>query len=350
MKKRLTHPAITIDLIIYEGFKLLDAVGPMSVFSYANIHLAELGRPTGYDVRIVANKVAPIASDSVASLTPTKSLSPLSVPHTAFVVGTRSIDDAVAQNPEIVEWFGSVAGRLQRTAGLCSGVFFLAAAGLLDGHRATTHWSVRDELKDRYPNVSIDEECIFLNDDWLWTSAGVTSGIDLALAMVEQDHGRELAHLVARDLVVYLKRSGTQSQLSVHLRVQQTTRIEIRQLQEWLLENITRKLSVAEMAGYISMSERNFLRVFHEEMGMPPGRYLEKTRIDLASQLLRETSLPAKAIASHVGFGSYELMRRSFQKVLGISPSTYRSVENETKRKKAVCDSAQVPPADHREA
>lgn len=203
---------------------------------------------------------------------------------------------------------------------LCSGAFFLAAVGLLSGKRATTHWAVADALKEKYPAVRVDADCIFIREGSIWTSAGVTAGIDLALALVEEDFGLDVALDVARDLVVYLKRPGGQSQFSAHLVSQATYHRGIREVQGWILANVQNDLSPAQMAQRLSMSVRSFNRCFKRETGTTPSMFLTRARIEAARRMLEEGKLPAKTIAPANGFRTYEAMRKAFRQALGVTP------------------------------
>ncbi|SAL65118.1 AraC family transcriptional regulator [Caballeronia peredens] len=315
---------LTVDIVIYDGFKALEAIGSLSVFTYANIHLTRRGLAGRYDVRLASTRRGEIMSDTGVPLTAAKRIDTLALPHTAIIVGAWQIEEAVGAAPEIVQWVEAAAPRMQRTAALCSGAFFLAAAGLLDGRRATTHWAVADALKQRYPAVRVDADCIFIREGNLWTSAGVTAGIDLALALVEEDFGLEIALDVSRDLVVYLKRPGGQSQFSSHLVSQATQNPGIRDVQDWILGNLQRELPAAEMAERLSMSVRNFNRSFKRETGTTPSTFLTRARVEAARRMLEEGNLPAKTIAADSGFKTYEAMRKAFQHALGITPLTYR--------------------------
>lgn len=319
-----TRMPLTVDIVIYDGFKALEAIGSLSVFTYANIHLERRGLPGRYDVKLASIRRGEVASDTGVSLTAEKRIDTLALPHTAIIVGAWQIEEAVGHAPEIVQWVEVAANRMERTAALCSGAFFLAAAGLLDGKRATTHWAVADALKARYPAIRVDADCIFIREGHLWTSAGVTAGIDLALALVEEDFGLDVALDVARDLVVYLKRPGGQSQFSSHLVSQATHNPGIRDVQDWVLANLQRELSPAEMAERLSMSVRSFNRSFKRETGTTPSTFVTRARIEAARRLLEEGDLPAKTIAANSGFKTYEAMRKAFQQALGITPLTYR--------------------------
>lgn len=203
--------AITVDIIVYPGFKAMEAVGPMSVFEYANLHPAWRKRATGYDVCIASSRLGPVMSDTLMSLDATKVINTLALPDNAIIVGARHIQVALADGGAIVDWVAQVSPGIKRLAALCSGAFFLAAAGVLDGRRTTTQWSVADRLQADFPAVEVNAEAIFVRAGNLWTSAGVTAGMDLALALVEEDYGRDPALEVATEMVVYLKRPGGQS-------------------------------------------------------------------------------------------------------------------------------------------
>jgi len=315
---------LTVDIVIYDGFKALEAIGSLSVFTYANVHLERRGLPGRYDVKLASTRRGEIVSDTGMSLTSAKALSTLSVPHTAIIVGAWRIEEAVCNVPEIVQWVQTAARRMSRTVALCSGAFFLAAAGLLSGKRATTHWAVADALKEKYPAVRVDADCIFIREGSIWTSAGVTAGIDLALALVEEDFGLDVALDVARDLVVYLKRPGGQSQFSAHLVSQATYHPGIREVQGWILANVQNDLSPAQMAQRLSMSVRSFNRCFKRETGTTPSMFLTRARIEAARRMLEEGKLPAKTIAAASGFRTYEAMRKAFQQALGVTPLAYR--------------------------
>ncbi|SDV46771.1 GlxA family transcriptional regulator [Chitinasiproducens palmae] len=316
--------SITVDLIVYPGFKALEAIGPMSVFDYANQHLQRRGVARRYDVRIAAAATGAVASDMQMTLQADKRLDALNLPDTAIIVGARDIEKALDASAEVVEWLGKTGARVPRLAALCTGTFFLAAAGLLDGKRATTHWALAPLLQSRHPHVLVDAERIFIQQGRLWTSAGVTAGIDLALALVEQDFGKEVALEVAGELVVYLKRPGGQSQFSMHLSSQRTGHDGIAAVQDWVLRHLATSLSVADMAARSAMSARNFARVFRRETGMSPMDFVERARVEAARRALEDGLEPLKAIADSVGFRAYGPMRLAFQKRLGMTPSEYR--------------------------
>ncbi len=315
---------LTVDIVIYNGFKALEAIGALSVFTYANTHLERCGLSGRYDVKLASARRGEIPSDTGVQLVSAKSLNTLSLPHTAIIVGAWDIEKAVSRAPEIVQWVEASAGRMARTAALCTGAFFLGAAGLLDGRRATTHWAVADALQERYPAVHVDADCIFIRDGHIWTSAGVTAGIDLALALVEEDFGLDIALAIARDLVVYLKRPGGQSQFSAQLVSQATYHPGIRDVQAWILANLNKEISPSEMAERLSMSVRSFNRSFKRETTMTPSTFLTRARVEAARRMLEEENTPAKSVAAKSGFKTYEAMRKAFHKELGVTPDAYR--------------------------
>ena len=323
MQKNSERHARRVDMVIYPGFKAIEAIGAMSVFEYANLHLVQEGRPVGYAVHIVSDTAGPVASDT-HMLLQAQALRPDDLPHTAIIVGARQIEVALAAHPAIAGWAAAVAPRIERLVALCSGSFFLAAAGVLDGLPATTHWSVAALLREKFPKVQVQADAIYLRSGRLWTSAGVTAGIDLALALVEEDFGRGLALQVARDLVVYLKRPGGQSQFSVHLTSQNTSHPGIRAIQDWVLSNLSLPLDVALLADRAAMSERNFRRVFAKEVGSSPLQFIESARLEAGRRLLEEGDLPLKSIAGRVGFASEQPLRKLFLKRLGVGPQAYR--------------------------
>lgn len=324
----MTHAApltaITVDIVVYPGFKAMEAIGPMSVFEYANLHRQRRGQPPGYDVCVASFKTGAVRSDTLMSLDASKVINTLALPHTVIVVGARHIQDALVESAAIIDWIAAAAPRITRLTSLCSGAFFLAAAGVLDGKRATTHWGVADRLQADFPAVDVDADAIFIRSENVWTSAGVTAGMDLALALVEQDYGRELALEVATEMVVYLKRPGGQSQFSAHLLSERTTKPNIRTLQGWILDNLHEKLSVAQLAAKAMMSERHFARVFQQEAGLSTQAFIETSRLERATVLLAEVAMPLKTVAARAGFSDEAHMRRVFLKKMGIAPKVYR--------------------------
>jgi transcriptional regulator GlxA family with amidase domain len=250
---------------------------------------------------------------------------PADPPDTLVVAGGQGARAAVADR-ELIAWLREAAPRVRRLASVCTGAFLLAEAGLLDGRRATTHWRACAALARDYPRVRVDPDPIFVRDGNVYTSAGVTSGMDLALALVEEDHGREVALGVARGLVLFLKRPGGQSQFSAQLSAQLASRQPIQELQAWIVENVHRDLSVDALAARAGMSPRNFARVFTREVGATPARFVEIARVEAARRRLEEEGgRGVEAVASECGFGSAETLRRAFLRRLRVSPADYRA-------------------------
>lgn len=318
------HKHHTVDIIVYSGFKALEAIGPLKVFDYTNNCLQQRNLAGGYEVAIASTRTGMILSDTLMSLHATKAISTLALPDLALIVGAHDIEKALQDSPEIVEWVVNAAPRMHRLAALCTGSFFLAEGGALNGRRATTHWSFAERLRKKYPEVKVDADAIFIREGNIWTSAGVTAGMDLALAIVEEDFGRDIALEVARDLVIYLKRPGGQSQFSVHLSSQMTTHPTIRELQNWIMAHLDDELNTPKLAARVAMSERNFTRVFHRETAESPADFIERARFEVARRLLEQNKSPLKLIALKTGFRTEEKMRRVFQKKIGVTPKVYR--------------------------
>jgi transcriptional regulator GlxA family with amidase domain len=319
-------PSREIVILVYPGVQSLDLTGPLEVFSGAQL-LLDLDQDDvrrGYRISVVSRDGAPLATSSGLSITPGFSLreAPTDI-DTLIVAGGYGCLEA-AEDTVLIDWLKQAAARARRSASVCSGAFLLAQAGLLDGRRATTHWASAEELAIRYPAVEVDPEPIFLRDGDVWTSAGVTAGMDLALAMVEEDLDRELALTIARHLVLFLRRPGNQSQFSATLATQQPHREPLREAQRYALENPAADLSVEAMAERAHLSPRHFARSFRAEVGVTPARYVEHVRLEAARRRLEDTPDPVAAIAASCGFGTPETMRRVFLRALGVGPAEYR--------------------------
>jgi transcriptional regulator GlxA family with amidase domain len=234
--------------------------------------------------------------------------------------GARTaVDDAA-----LLDWVARASRKAKRTTSVCTGAYLLAAAGLLDNRRATTHWAYCDGLA-AYDKVDVDPDPVFIHDGDVWTSAGVTAGMDLALALVEEDLGPDVALAVARLLVVFLKRPGGQSQFSGALAAQQATRPALRELQGWISGHLDEDLSVPALARRASMSERSFTRAFRREVGQTPAAYVEALRVEHARTLLEDGAGSLDAVARSAGFASAEVLRRAFHRRVGVSPADYRA-------------------------
>ncbi|MEM1205243.1 MAG: GlxA family transcriptional regulator [Acidobacteriota bacterium] len=313
-----------IIFLAFSRVALLDLVGPWEVFSFANKLAAAESPP--YDLELVsAEGSATIQSFGGISL----------ASHCSAESCRGAIDTLVVPAADLKTWpAGSpdgsskilrrLAARSRRVVSICAGAFLLADAGLLDGKKATTHWRGAEELSARFPKVDVQADSIYVRDGNVYTSAGVTAGIDLALALVEEDLGRALALDCARHLVVFMRRPGGQAQFSATLASQQAERNSIHELITWAADNPSSDLSVEAMAGRVHMSVRNFSRVFRNEVGETPAAYVEKVRIEAARRRLEETDQSLDVVAASCGFGSADSMRRSFHRVVNVTPSDYR--------------------------
>ena len=299
----------------------LDVTGPAEVFASAASVAG--GDVAAYTIEVVAPGGAPIPTDSGYAIAPAGALEAVRGPvDTLLVAGGAGARHASA---ETVARVRRLAARADRVASVCTGAYVLAAAGLLDGRRATTHWSWCDDLQRRHPAVTVERDPIFVVDGPVRTSAGVTAGMDLALALVEEDLGPRVALEVARWLVVFVKRPGGQAQFSAQLAGQSADRVPLRELQAWIADHLDADLSVPALAARACMSERNFARAFKAETGMTPAVYVEALRVERARLALESGGAPIDAIARRCGFGTVETLRRAFARRLGVSPGAYRN-------------------------
>jgi transcriptional regulator GlxA family with amidase domain len=306
-----------IVFLIFPDFQVLDLTGPLEVFSQA-----ERYTPGTYALRTVAFEAGLVTASNGLAVH-AAAARPFSGADTLIVVGGRGTDAALA-DPAYAAWIGDAAACVRRTASVCNGAFLLAEAGLLDGRRATTHWSRAADLAARYPNVAVDADPIFIREGEVSTSAGVTSGIDLALALIEEDLGSAEARRVARQLVVFVQRPGNQRQFSAQLTAQRPAREPIRELLGFIADHPGSDLCVPALAARVGLSERQFLRVFPAETGHSPAAYVEAVRVEAACRLLETTEDGLDRIARLCGFGTLRTLQRSFQRLLGVAPHEYR--------------------------
>jgi len=322
---RTSPSARQVVIVAYAGVQSLDVSGPLEVFAGAR-RLIEMegngGR--GYEIRIASRDGQPLCTSSGLTLVPHCDLehAPTCI-DTLIVAGGSGCMDA-AQDSSLVAWIAAAGRTSRRTASVCTGAFLLARAGLLDGRRATTHWAAAERLAGLHPRVRVDPEPIFLRDGDVWSSAGVSAGMDLALAMVEEDLDRESALTIARHLVLFLRRPGSQAQFSATLAAQQPSREPLREVQRSVLENVGGEHTVEAMAARAHMSPRHFARAFRVETGVTPARYVERVRLEAARRRVEETAQPIAAIAQSCGFGTAETMRRVFLRALAVGPAEYR--------------------------
>ena len=311
----------TVVLVAYDGFQLLDLAGPSDVLATAT---TLLGGQDGYRLVVATPGGATVASTSGVRTVADVALAeaPAGPVHTAVVVGGAGSRPAAA-DPALLASVCALSAAAERTASVCTGALVLAAAGLLDGYRATTHWAWCDHLA-RTPGVVVEPDRIHVHDRDRWTSAGVTAGIDLALALVEADHGPDLAHEVARWLVVFARRPGGQAQFSAQLRGQDAHDPRLRDLLRWLPDHLDGDLAVARLAARAGMSPRTFARAFRAQVGTTPAAHVEALRVEAARRLLETTDLTVAAVARTVGLGRPETLHRAFSRRVGTTPDRYR--------------------------
>jgi transcriptional regulator GlxA family with amidase domain len=312
-----------VEVLAYPSAKLLDVTGPIQVFASANTLMAQTGEDVPYAIRIVAQGGERVEASGGVELA-VHPLSPMDAALDTLVIAGGEGVGAASTDPQLIGWVRERAKHARRTASVCTGAFLLAASGMLDGRRAVTHWAFCAELARRFPDVQVESNPIFVQDGTVWTSAGVTAGIDLALALVEEDLGRAAALAVARYLVVFLKRPGGQAQFSEFLSLQ-TAEGGFGALHDWISNHLAGDLSLPVLAQQAGMSERSFSRHYAEETGLTPARAVERLRVEGARHLLSETRLPVKRISQRCGFGSEETMRRSFLRLLDTTPQDYRA-------------------------
>jgi transcriptional regulator GlxA family with amidase domain len=311
--------------LAYPNVGLLDLTGPQTVFWAATKACAQRGLP-GYAAHTISLEGGLIHTAEGAVLHSTKAADFAQTElDTLIVPGSPHIEQVLDDCAPLIDWLRAATQTARRTASVCSGTFLLAQAGLLQGKRAATHWAMFDMLSSRFPAVEIDRDAIFVQQDTIWTSAGVSAGIDLALALVQEDCGRDVAMTVARELVVFLKRPGGQSQYSELLQSQAGDSDAFDELHLWIMDNLGHSnLSVEQLAARTSMSPRNFARVYKQKTGRTPARAVEVLRLEAARRLLEQSSSNVDEIASLCGFGDEERMRVTFQRHLATSPRDYR--------------------------
>jgi transcriptional regulator GlxA family with amidase domain len=328
LNNNLHQPATRrIGIVAFPGSQILDIAGPLAVFTEANQFCqGDFNvKRTAYQVELISTESDGLV-DCYCGVNITARTDFRSVKgkfDTLIIAGGYGVMQ-VEKIPGFLPWLRKIAGASRRVGSVCTGAFALAAAGLLDGRSATTHWYFCQQMAERFPAVRVEPDPIFIRDGAVYTSAGVTAGIDLSLALIEEDWGAELALLVARGLVVFLRRPGSQSQFSATLSLQTSDRAPIRELQVWLLDNLREPLTVEQMAARVGMSPRNFARVFAEQVGVTPARFVMQIRVETARRRLEESSQSVELIAEECGFGSTESMRSAFQRLLRVSPQEYR--------------------------
>ncbi len=312
-----------IVLLAYEQMNLLDLSGPLQTLTTAN-RSRNADEPALYEtiVASVDGGLVITGSGLPVMTAPLSALQDLAI-DTLIAPGGCGGDEYYAP-PELVAWITQRASTVRRLCSVCTGAFLLAAAGQLDGRRVATHWDWVSRLKNRHPEIRIDADKIFIQDGSVWTSAGVTAGIDLTLALIEADFGHQIAIRTARQLVMFIKRSGGQSQFSVPLAAQSQASGKFADLHAWIAAHLGDDLCVEKLAAQANMAPRTFARVYAETLGRTPARTVEAMRLEAACRALEETDLPLKSIAAKTGYAEEQNLRRVFQRLLGVSPTQYR--------------------------
>ena len=314
-------------MLAYPGAQMLDITGPLEVFARSARLLLEQGlrADSVYEVEVIAAQTGPVKTSSGVEILAARPLTAVHAPlDTLLVAGGVGSREAL-RSSLVLGFLRRMAPRVRRLASVCTGAFLLAEAGLLNGRRATTHWAYCAELAKRYPQVQVEPDPIFVRDGRIYTSAGVTAGMDLALGLVEEDLGRPLALAVARQLVLFLKRPGGQSQFSAQLAAQSAEREPLRDLQAWISDHPEADLGIEGLARRVAMSPRHFARVFLREIGVTPAKFILRVRVEAARRRLEESRDDVESVAATCGFGSAEVMRRAFLRTVRVSPSAYRS-------------------------
>jgi transcriptional regulator GlxA family with amidase domain len=314
-----------VAIVTYPDAQSLDVTGPFEVFAMTNQYVQESERQAvaPYAIEILAARPGPVAMSSGMRICADRAYASVRSGIDTLVISGGNVY-AAAGDRQLRAWLQAMARKVRRLASVCSGAFILAEAGLLDGRRATTHWLGVALLQRRYPRITVEADAIFVRDGNVYTSAGVTAGIDLALALLEEDLGHPTALAVARRLVVFLKRPGGQSQFSSHLAAQAVPQGLLRDLPEWIVDHVDGDLSVEALAARAAMSPRNFARVFLRASGVTPAKFVERARIDAARRLLENDGLSLEDVAGRCGFASGEHMRRTFLRHLRVVPMDYR--------------------------
>ncbi|WP_018180500.1 GlxA family transcriptional regulator [Jongsikchunia kroppenstedtii] len=322
----MSNPSRLIVVALFDRIDLLDVTGPPEVFALLQ---REMDEPTGYRVVLAAESLAPVTTSAGVRILPDVTFDDVSrAPvDTLIVPGAVTVGDdrtvTAVCDPSVVERVRLLAERARRVASVCVGAHVLAAAGLLDGKRATTHWSTARQLASDHPQITVDADPIFIRDDRIWTGAGLTACLDLSLALVADDFGPELAARVARQLVMFVKRPGGQSQFSVSIEPASTSH-RIDDLRLYIAQHLTDPLTVGELAEQTHVTDRQITRIFKNELGMTPAAYVEQARVEAARQRLEAGDDTLSRVATACGFGTTSTLTRAFRRTLGITPTEYR--------------------------
>jgi transcriptional regulator GlxA family with amidase domain len=320
--KKDTMPGHKIALVIHEGVQALDVAGPVDVFAEANAFLSEADR---YETLLVARTCSPLRASNNMQIVADVAYDKANMPFDLILVAGGPNLPYAEPDQSMTRWLQRVAARQIAHGSICTGAFALGHAGLLDGRRVTTHWQIAQKLAAQFPAARVEPDLIYVQDGPLITSAGVTAGIDLALALVREHHGPAIAVAVAKRLVVVAQRQGGQSQFSPYLSAPADPASPIARLQTLVMENIGARHTLQSLADHVGMSTRNLARHFVRETGITPHEFVERARVDSARRLLEGTHLPLKSVAYDCGFGTADRMRLVFMDRLGVSPAQYRA-------------------------
>jgi transcriptional regulator GlxA family with amidase domain len=311
-----------IVILGYDGVMGLDLVGPMEAFGSARVDSTKGGQAC-YRISIASLEKKTFRSEFGLTFTAEKSLSSVRDVDTLLIPGGRSLRESNGHR-KLTAWLTKSAGSIRRIASVCTGIYGLAPSGLLNGRRVATHWRFAADLAQRYPKLRVNSGSLYVRDGKFWTAAGVTAGIDLSLALIEEDFGAEVALSVARDLVVYMKRSGGQEQYSEPLQFQVQSRSRFADLVPWMRAHLEQDLSVEALAMRVSLCPRQFSRRFTQEFGSSPASFVRRVRLDEARQRLSAPECTVEGVALSVGFSNGDIFRRAFERCFGIAPSAYR--------------------------
>jgi transcriptional regulator GlxA family with amidase domain len=312
-----------IVILGYDGIMGLDLVGPMEAFASAHMNSPKSGRDACYRVTIAALEAMTFRTEFGLTITANKCLSGIRDVDTFLIPGGRGLRESNGQQ-KLTAWLKKNAGSIRRIASVCTGIYGLAPSGLLNGRKVATHWRFIADLAKRYPALTVNTGSLYVKDGKYWTAAGVTAGIDLSLALIEDDFGSEVALSVARELVVYMKRSGGQEQYSEPLQFQVQSRSRFADLLPWMLAHLEQDLSVEALAARVSLCPRQFSRRFIQEFGNSPASFVRRLRLDEARQRLSAPECSVEGVARSVGFSDVDNFRRAFERTFGIAPSAYR--------------------------
>jgi len=330
---------LRVGLIGYDGVQALDIIGPSDAFTIAEIEGDNGQRRPCYEVIIIGITNKPFRAESGVFFQPHTTLGNAPTLDTLIIPGGRGA--RIGQSSSLIaKWISSRAKRIRRIASVCTGVYALAPTGLLDGRRVTTHWRFANDVARRFPKLNVDHDALFLKDGPFYTAGGITASVDLALALIEEDYGPRVALAVARELVVFLKRSGGQKQYSEPLEFQINSTDRFADLASWMVEHMRGDLSLAALAKRVCLSPRHFVRRFKQAFGGTPAAFVENLRLDEARRRLSERTQTIENVASSVGFQSDDVFRRAFQRRFGVKPSSYRSrfdarTKSRSRRKKS---------------